>query len=214
MRAVGYLMIGLALGLGACASYEPSSSPVAERAELKFAADRGVRVGAQPYTDRDLQAATFDADFDESDVVAIQVMVENQSGARVLVRSSDARLEMPNGKSIAPSGVSRTVGRIDEDGSVVGAGIAFGIIGVMVASGEEDKAKQARRIDYEAKSLGTVELLSGEAKDGFVFFLPPRTAPAFDSALLKVRFIDPALGESWWVELPLSGISYEPTLED
>ncbi len=214
MRFLRYLLVGSVLGLGGCASYEPSSAPVAEPMDLSFATVKGARVGAQPYTDRELQAATFDADLDESDVIAIQVMVENLGPAPMLVRAPDARLEMPNGRTIAPSGVSRTVGRIDEDGSVVGAGIAFGIIGVMVASGEEDKAKQARRIDYEAKSLGTVELYPGDSKDGFVFFLPPRTAPAFDRATLKVRFIDPAVGESWWVELPLSGISYEPTLED
>ena len=179
MKPISCLLLMAVLALSACASYEPSSAPVAKPAELKFSSANGTRAGAQPYTDKELQAATFDADLDESDVIAIQVMVENKRQAPVIVRSSDTRLEMPNGQTIAPSGVSRTVGRIDEDGSVVGAGIAFGIIGVMVASGEENEAKEARRIDYEARSLK-----------------------------------DPSAGESWWIELPLTGISYEPSEED
>lgn len=200
----------VALVLAGCASYEPSSPPVPKKTEYKTYEVEGLSAGALPYVDPKLQEATFDADLDAADILAIEVYVENGRGESVLVRPSDATLSLPNGKSIAPSGVSSAVAKIDEEGSVIGATIAFGIVGALVAQSAEDDAKAARRSDYEAKSLPQVELNPGESKHGFLWFLPPRGTPAFDKAELSIRFIDPGTGRSWRVEIPLSGLSFEP----
>lgn len=204
------ILCASALALGACASYEPSSPPVPQKAEYALYQSEGLSAGALPYVDHDLQAATFDADLDAADILAIEVFVENGRTQSVLVRPSDAMLTLPNGRAIAPSGVSSAVAKIDEEGSVIGATIAFGIVGAMVAQSAEDDAKAARRADYEQKSLPQVELAPGVSKHGFLWFLPPRGTPAFNTADLSIRFIDPATGSDWRVTIPLKGLSFEP----
>ena len=193
-----------------CASYEPSSAAVRQKSEFTFVENEGVFAGADPYVDPAEQEDLFDADLDKADVIAVHVFVENGLAEPVLVRPSDMKLTLTDGRAIAPSSASKTATKVGEEGSVVGATIAFGIIGLLAASSAEDEARTARTDDYESRLFQTATLRAGETADGIVFFLPPKSWPAFGSAELSVRFIVPESGRSRVVAVPLEGLSFEP----
>ncbi|HSF96904.1 MAG TPA: hypothetical protein VLA52_17900 [Thermohalobaculum sp.] len=205
-----FATLAVAVITSACASYEPSSAVVPSKSEFTLVGGDGVFVGANPYADPKEQEAMFDADLDKSDVIALQVFIENRRESAVLVRPSDAALTLPDGRALAPSGATKVATKVGEEGSVIGAGIAFGIIGVLAASSAEDKARTARIDDYESKALASSELRRGDTATGVVFFLPPKSWPAFDVAELSLRSIDPQTGQSWVIPVPLTGLSYEP----
>ena len=93
-------------------------------------------------------------------------------------------------KKFSTSGVTTVVNKVGESGSVVGAAIAFGIIGMLAASSAEEKARTARMADYKDKAFKEALLGPNESAHGFVFFIPPRGTESFDKAKLRVRFVD------------------------
>lgn len=211
MKARNQILWLLGFALGACASYTPSSAPIAEPSVWTVKGDYAVAV--DPFVETDRQLATFDADLNEADVIAIQVVADNRSRQRVLVRRSDMALAVPVGGKFAPSGITSVVNKVGESGSVVGATIAFGIIGAIAASSAEDDARTARTADYKEKAFKDATLEPGDSARGFVFFIPPRGTEPFDDAKLHVRFIDFDTATSEIVEVPLSGLDYVESKE-
>lgn len=203
-------MLVIAPMVGACASYEPSSAIIPEQSEFQMIGADNVLAGALPYTDTEQQAAMFDADLNASDVLAINVFVENRRAEAILVRPSDAILKLPDGRNLVPSSVAKIANKVGEDGSVIGATIAFGFIGLIASQNAKEKARAARIDDYESKSLHTTELRSGDSANGFLFFLLPQSSPGFDTAELSIRFIDPAGAQNWIVQIPLEGLPIKP----
>ena len=201
----------LGLLLTACASYTPSSAPVPEPTLTEWAVQGTLAVAVDPYADAERQKAFFDTDLNDADVIAIQVVAENRGSKAMLVRPSDIILELPDGKKFSPSGVTTVVNKVGESGSVVGAAIAFGIIGMIAASSAEEKARTARTADYKGKAFKEITLGPNESAHGFVFFIPPRGTESFDEAKLQVRFVDFDAATSEIVEAPLTGLKYEET---
>ena len=195
---------------GACASYEPSSAPVEPKTAFSLIEAEAFAAGANPYATPEEYEPIFDADLDKSDVIALHVMVENRRPSAVLVRPTDMSLILADGRAISPSSSLKVANKVGEDGSVIGAAIAFGIIGAIVASNSEEKARAARIDDYESKSLDTADLNPSDSADGVVFFIPPKSWPAFDAAELSVRAIDTVEGTSTAVSVPLTGLNYVP----
>jgi len=207
LAASGALLLG-------CASYEPTETSAVPKPELTLHGSGDHAVGAAPIVSTEDQERYFDANFRESGIVAVNVEVANRGERPVLVRATDVRLIPPNGRMVMPSSASQVASKVGEDGSVIGAAIAFGIIGAMVAQDAEDEAQAARRADYEQKSLGSDDVLPGGSKQGLVYFVPAKGTPAFDTAELQVRFIDRMTGASELVTVPLSGIGYTPEEDD
>jgi len=180
---------------------------------MEWRLDDGLAVAVDPYTEKDRQEATFDADLDETDVIAVHVSVENRTPRKVLVRASDMALVLPDGKALAPAGVTTTVNKVGESGSVVGSTIAFGLIGALVSSNAETNARAARTADYRDKAFKDTTLAQGELSFGFVFFIPPPGTKPFDTATLRVRFVDFDTASSRTVEAAMAGLDYEETKE-
>ena len=201
----------LGLLLAACASYTPSSAPVPEPMPTAWTVQGTLAVAADPYADAERQKAFFDADLDEADVIAIEIVTENRGPNVMLVRPSDIILELPDGKKFSPSGVTTVVNKVGESGSVVGAAIAFGIIGMLAAPSAEEKARTARTADYKDKAFKETTLGQMDSAHGFVFFIPPRGTEPFDEAKLWVRFIDFDTATSEMVVTPLTGLKFEET---
>ncbi len=204
----------LVLAMAACASYEPSTVAVPQPTASQWVVLGDFAAAAEPYVDPEQQQAIFDADFDEADVIAIQVVVENRGKTSKLVRPSDIVLELPDGQKLPPATVATTVTKVGEDGSVVGSALAFGVIGAIVAANAENEARAARTQDYQGKALQVSALNKNDQAHGFVFFIPPRGTQPFDEGTLHVRFADTADSTSQVVELPLTGISYEEEVEE
>ena len=205
-----WLFSVMALLAAGCASYEPSSATVPQKSEFELVEKDGVLAGANAYSSGSEQEAMFDADLDKADVIAVHAFVENRRAEPMLVRPTDATLTLEDGRAISPSSATKTATKVGEEGSVVGATLAFGVIGALAASSAEDKARTARIDDYDSKSLQTTELAPGGTANGVLFFLPPKSWPAFDTAVLSVRFIAPQTGQAWDVPVPLTGLSFEP----
>lgn len=205
-----FSMLVIAPMVGACASYEPTVIVTPTKSEFQMIEVDGVLAGANPYLDTEQQKAMFDADFNASSVLAIDVSVENRREQAILVRPSDAILKLPDGRSLVPSSVTKVANKVGEDGNVIGAAIAFGFIGLIVSQNAVEEAREARISDYDSKALHPTELSPGTAVNGFLFFVLPQSSPGFDSAELSVRFIDPESAQNWIVQIPLEGLHIQP----
>lgn len=209
-----YLAIGLtAAVLSGCASYEPSSAPVPAPTAGDWYEAAGLAASVDPYMDVERQKKVFDADMNAADVIALQVSVENRTSRSQVVRPSDMMLILNDDRAFSPASVSAAVNKVGESGSVVGATIAFGLIGYLVASDKEDSARTARAEDYREKAFKDVTLASGDKANGFVFFIPPKGTEPFDDATLRVRFVDFDASTSETVDVKLTGLGYEETVE-
>jgi hypothetical protein len=109
----------------------------------------GLAAAVYPYVEVEQQQKVLNADLNEADVIALQVIVENRTARMMLVRPLDLVLTLPDQRTLGPTSVASVANMVEETGSVAGPAIAFGIIGYMVASNAEEKAKQARVADYE-----------------------------------------------------------------
>ena len=195
--------------LVSCASYKPSSAPVSPTPTTASAAveDSAVTVVGQLYRNPSGKEAVFDADLDEDGIFAIQVDVHNRTPQKVAVNRSDMTLRLANGREISTiSGASAAL-RVDEEGSVFGAALAFGIVGAMVAASAEDDAKQARVEDYSRKEFSDTILAPNSRAGGFVFFAPADGTPSFSNADLLVRLSDPTSGNAEIAAVPLKGFT-------
>lgn len=208
-RAVALVLVG-GLALGGCASYTPSSAPVPRMAGLPvWRADRGVTVGADPYVALERQEAVFGGNLAKEGVLPIQLLVENASGRRFVLRKSDVLLELDGGRQIAPTGASSVAATKEDSAGVIGWTIAFGIIGALAASSAEESARAARLEDYRQKELRDATLDPGSSVYSFVYFRPPRGTPPFDRATLTVRLFEPASLETAVFRLPLDRLGFE-----
>jgi hypothetical protein len=209
-----FLAFGLtAAVMSGCASYDPSSAPVPMPATGDWYEADGLAASVDPYVDVERQKKVFDADMNAADVIPLQVSVENRTSRSQVVRPSDMILVLNDNRAFSPASVSATVNKVGESGSVVGATLAFGLVGYLVASNSEDTARTARAVDYKEKSFRDVTLAAGDKANGFVFFIPPKGTQPFDDATLRVRFVDFDGSSSEMVDVKLTGLGYIETVK-
>jgi len=207
MRRILSVGLSILVALSGCASYTPSSAPIPKAGSMPgWVTEGAVAIGADPHVQADRQKAVFDADLGEAGVLPVQVLVQNRGDRGLLVRRSDIALVLPDARMLSPAGASAVAAKLESIGGVVGASIAFGMIGFLAASSAEDKARAARQTDFRSKELQDVTLGKEESVHGFVFFIPPQGTPAFDEATLTVRVVDVEDGSSVVVRLPLRGL--------
>ena len=199
--------------LTGCASYSPTSQPITAEDSVNWHIENSLAVAPDLYLDAKEQRNLFDADLTDSNILAVHVAVENRADGARLVRPSDMRLLLPDGRIFAPSGVSTVVATVGESGSVVGAGVAFGLIGVLVASNAENQARKARTFDYGLKAFPEKYLAKGERAEGVVFFIPAMSICEIKEATIRVRFVDPDSATSETIDVALPGGDYGKMVE-
>jgi hypothetical protein len=165
-----------------------------------------VEVGADPYTQTERHKSVFGSDLTAAGILPVQVYLQNHGAEKVLVRASDMALELPDGRRVSHAGASAAASKLESIGGVVGATIAFGIIGMLAASSAEDKARAARLEDYKKKELPDTRLAKGESGHGFVYFIPPDGTKNLTAAVLLVRVVKVDEGSSFVTRLPLTGL--------
>ncbi len=174
------------VGLAACASYTPSSPQAAAVAPKGWQVVKGIAIAADPYLEKERQKAFFDAALTEANVLAIQIAVENRTDQGKIVRPSEIQLVLTDGRAIYPTSVESTVARVGESGSVIGAALAFGLVGAIVASNAENDSRAARTSDYSQKAYNGEFLAKGERREGVIFFSPYRSICEISDAMLRV----------------------------
>jgi len=211
MRRSLALLLSSLIPLTGCASYTPSSAPIPKGADmLAWHAEGGLAVGADPYVDLGEQEAVFDVNLMAGGVLAINILVQNDSDRQLLVRRTDILLVLPDGTQLRPAGASLAASKMESGaGGVIGAALAFGILGLLVAQSARDKADTARHTDYMSKEFKDATLGKGESAYGFVYFIPPLGTPSFNEGTLKVRWVDTKEGTSTTIRLALSGLRFE-----
>ncbi len=204
-----WTIVFAAATLSACASYTPTSQPIPQIEKADWTVVDGLAAAVDPYIQAERQKTLFDADLTGSNVLAIQLTVENGLDRAMLVRPSDVQLVLPDGRAYASSNVNVVVSTVGESGSVVGSGIAFGLIGVLVASNAEESARKARTFDYSNKSFVEKYLTPGEQATGVVFFIPSTSICEINEATLRVKFVDPDNAKTDVVDVLMAGLEYE-----
>ncbi len=210
MRRSLALLLSSLIPLTGCASYTPSSAPIPTGADmLAWHAEGGLGVGADPYVDLEEQEAVFDVNLMAGGVLAVNILVQNDSDRQLLVRRTDIVLVLPDGTQLRPAGASQAASKMESGvGGVIGAAVAFGIIGLLVAQSARDKADTARHTDYMSKEFKDATLGKGESAYGFVYFIPPLGTPSFNEGTLKVRWVDTKEGTSTAIPVALTGLGY------
>jgi hypothetical protein len=206
MKRTGILWMALVLAISGCASYRPTAAPVPQPGAMPHRQEvANAAVSADPYTKPERVKATFGGDLIASGVLPIQVNVENLGPQRLLVRPSDAVLELSDGRQIAPAGAFASASKMERSGRVVAATVGFGLLGYLAASGAEDKARAARQEDFRRKEFPEKRLEKGESAHGFLYFLTPPGTTNLSSATLAMRLVEVEGGKSSMVKVPLSG---------
>lgn len=206
-RSIGLLLLTAILAAG-CASYEAAPAPLAKiDAMPSRVSENGLVAGADPYLQSERQRAVFKADFHKAGVLAIQVVARNDSATAKIVRRPDMMLTLPDGTRISPASADAVATKVGEEGSVIGAYIAFGVIGALAASSAEEQARTKRAADYNAKQFGDMRLRPGDSAQGFVYFMPPK-GMGFAKASLAVRFVDEGTASDSYITLPLKNVAF------
>lgn len=207
-RPLACLLLAALLAAG-CASYTPRSALVPSGADLRwYRASDGFTVGIDPYAEIERQKAVFDADFHDKRVVAVHVVLRNDTGRRLVLRPSDMMLELADGRQVVPSGGTAVATKVGESGSVLGASLAFGLIGFIASTQAEEQARTARINDYRQKELQDATLEAGGEARGFVYFIPPPGTPPFADGTLTLRVSDVAEARPITHRVPLTRLAY------
>ena len=207
MRRAFTLALILAFLSASCASYTPQSvarptvsSTVASREE------QGFLVGVTPYVEAEKSKQIFDADLKQAWILALQVMVSNNGPRRLAVRKSDFILRLPAGKEYLPAPATSVATRLESHAGVIGWTIAFGLIGLLVASSQQDKADSARRADFLSKEFQDTTLAPHESAHGFLFFLIPDDVRELKDTALVARGLIVADATGVTVVVPLGNL--------
>jgi hypothetical protein len=119
-------------------------------------------------------------------------------------------LILPDGSRMSPAGASAAAAKMESNAGVVAAAVGFGLVGMLVASSAEDKARAARLEDYRRKELQEARLAKGETAHGFLYFIPPPATIGFSWVLLQVRVTDMDNATSSNLELAIKDLKYTP----
>ncbi len=179
--------IGLLL-LGGCASYKPTAAPVEQvlDRDLVFNAE-GYGAKVDPYLDQKRQQQYFNADFTKAGFLVVDVLVKNEGRDPVEVRPYDIYLVFPGGGQMAPMEGRVVATQIEENGSIVGSVLMFGLVGGIVATQAEHDAKNARILDYGGKELKETTLVPGASTQGYLFYRWTPSASAQAEFVLQLQ---------------------------
>ena len=174
--------------LGGCASYKPTAAPVEQvtDSQLVFNAE-GYGAKVEPYLDKARQQQYFNADFNKAGYLVVDVVVKNEGKDPVEVRPYDIYLVFPGGTQMSPVEGKVVATQIEENGSVVGSILMFGLVGGIVATQAEHDAKNARILDYGAKELKETTLASGASAQGYLFYRWTPSASAEAEFVLQLQ---------------------------
>ena len=174
--------------LGGCASYKPTATPVEQvtDSQLVFNAE-GYGAKVEPYLDKARQQQYFNADFNKAGYLVVDVVVKNEGKDPVEVRPYDIYLVFPGGTQMSPMEGKVVATQIEENGSVVGSILMFGLVGGIVATQAEHDAKNARILDYGGKELKETTLAPGASTQGYLFYRWTPSASAQAEFVLQLQ---------------------------
>lgn len=194
-RLLSATTAALTLALTGCASYTvhstPKLNPVAAADHAK--AD-GVYVAAKPYDTPASCKSVFSDNLVGGGYVPVQVSLENNSRAAIVIYRTEMHLVLSNGQKLSAIPANVVVQHFQN--SVVGGAFIGGVFGVSAA----DHANSKRKATFERKELSKeIPLAPGQTQTGFLYF---KVKPAqLDVAYLETAFT--VGGKTALVKVPL-----------
>lgn len=209
MRRFLIVVLVALLAAPGCASYTPSSAPVPVTSAMPVCMLEGtMSVGVDPYTQKERQKSCFDGDLNGAGVIPIQVSIINKGENPVLFRNSDALLILADGTQMTPASASAAAAKMESNAGVVAAAFGFGLVGALVASSAEDKARAARLEDFKRKEIKESKLAPGQSVNGFLYFIPIEGTKPFSDADMQIKFVDTENACNQEITLPLKNLAY------
>ncbi|MGQ0549929.1 MAG: hypothetical protein ACT4PY_09730 [Armatimonadota bacterium] len=206
-RTVAILVV-LAQLTVSCASYTSQLATLPRIASAAAAAeDQGLSVGVNPYLDPEKSARVFGADLKQAGILPLQVIVQNRSAQRLVVRKADFVLRRAEGQEYSPAPASAVAERLESYAGVVGWTIAFGLMGYLLSSSQQREANAARQADFRSKEFQDTPLAPQESAHGFLFYVIPDDVKDMEQATLIAKALDAADGTGMSVMLPLPGMA-------
>jgi len=202
----------LALLVAACASYKPTAVPTVTMNDADFAFnDAGYGLNADPFVEISRQKSYFNANFSEAGFLSVFVKVKNNGHEAISVRPYDIYLIFPDGSELAPVDSQVVAMSMEENGSITGSVLAFGIVGGLVATQAEEDAKKARIADYASKQFKDTTLAPGASASGFVFYRVTSRVPG--QTKLQARLLEVSTSQRSILEAPLGDVTTMLTVQ-
>jgi hypothetical protein len=187
-----------------CASYTAQSVPVLTVESTAFSGEEeGLRVGVTSFSDKEKSMQTFGADLKAVNILALQVAVKNSAPQRLALRKTDFALRLSDGNEHLPAPTTSVATRLESNAGVIGWTVAFGIIGLLASSSQQDKADSARRADLRNKEFQDTTLASQETAHGFLFYLIPDHVRELKNVTLVARGVEVQALRKVTVTVPL-----------
>lgn len=187
-----------------CASYTSQSVPVPTIESAAVSREeQGFAVGVIPYVETQKSEQTFGADLKKAKILALQIAVRNTGPRRLAVHKNDLRLRLADGDDHLPAPITSVATRLESNAGVIGWSVAFGIIGFLASSSQQDKADSARRADLRNKEFQDTTLATRESAHGFLFFLLPDSVRDLKNLTLVATAVDVQELKKITVAIPL-----------
>jgi hypothetical protein len=141
-------------------------------------------------------------------VSVVLVAVRGPKGLPLVMRGSDVRLHLEDGRALEPTSMSAVVDGLTisapDDARVFAAFIMFGLAGAMIAH----NMLQNQRIDdpgtLQEPLFADRDLRSGDLEHGVVLFRLPAGASGLGAVTMSAWLVDPDSGAGARIEVPLS----------
>jgi hypothetical protein len=154
-------------------------------------------------------AANEAATLREKGVLAVRLSARSKTERRQVIRASDTRLHLADGRVIEPSSLSSVMNGLDElapDHAGAVAAVGGSLLGLLVAASEA----QSQQTQRESETADVKETLFADRtlgrnveESGLVLFRVPEDEQAVRPAALTVWIVDPAAADGAQVEVPL-----------
>ncbi len=187
-----------------CASYTPQPVTLLRIQSAAISKEeQGITVGVTPYLDGDRNEQTFGADLKQAGILPLQVVVRNSGTDPIRLRKGDFVLRLAEDAEYGPASAASVAARLESSAGVVGWTIAFGLVGYLASSTQQQEANNARRGDLRDKSLKDTLLDSQESTQGFLYFLIPEDVNEIKEATLFLKVLEPSTNRRIHLMLPL-----------
>jgi hypothetical protein len=190
-----------------CASYTPQPVTLLRIQAAAFSVEEeGFAVGVTPYLNPEKNKQTFGSDLKQAGILPLQIVVRNNGPQRLSVRKSDFVLRLPGDQEFSPAPGSSVAARLESFAGVIGWTIAFGLVGYLASSNQQQEANNARRSDLGNKEFADASLDSQESAQGFLFFLVPNDVKEIKEATLFAKAHETSAGKKINVFLSLRNL--------
>jgi len=141
----------------------------------------------------------------QAGMVPIRVSVQSASTQRLVVRGSDTRLVLANGRSVEPASLETVLSALEDPSAGKRAWFLGGILGAVgsAQAQQEQRGQSAALMGHELLADRTLD--KGNQASGVVLFHVPGGAQSARGATLRAWVVDPAAATGVQLDAPLTG---------